>query len=54
MKRILATVTILLFTTSLTLAADSAAKAQATLDKAQKFQQELGQWEDPNSYISLA
>jgi cytochrome b6-f complex iron-sulfur subunit len=24
------------------------------VDKAQKFQQELGQWEDPNSFISLA
>ncbi|HEX5716344.1 MAG TPA: ubiquinol-cytochrome c reductase iron-sulfur subunit [Thermoanaerobaculia bacterium] len=27
---------------------------QIVVDKAQKFQQELGQWEDPNSFISLA
>ena len=27
---------------------------QIVVDKAQKFQWELGQWEDPNSFISLA
>ena len=27
---------------------------QIVVDKAQKFQEELGQWEDPNSFISLA
>lgn len=27
---------------------------QIVVDKAQKFQQELGQWEDPNSFIPLA
>lgn len=27
---------------------------QIVVDKAQKFQEELGQWEDPSSYISLA
>ncbi|HEX5758273.1 MAG TPA: Rieske 2Fe-2S domain-containing protein [Thermoanaerobaculia bacterium] len=27
---------------------------QIVVDKAQKFQWEMGQWEDPNSYISIA
>jgi len=30
------------------------ADGQIVVDKSQKFQYELGQWEDPNAFISAA